>query len=94
MYQIRGYSAHHNQHYVRIRKDAARRLFDTEDCVHVFMMPCNFRPENAWYGRGACLHSLASRDGSTFDETVNAFEYYQCVDSETGRYAAFYLWSE
>lgn len=94
MHQIYGFCPRHNQHYVRIRKNDARRRILTDPNAQIFMMPCNFRPSNMWLDRGADLRYAMSNNGCTFNEAVNAFEYYNCVDSETGRYAAFYLWFE
>ncbi len=70
--------------YVRISKARARKLH--EEGKEVTIHPCNLSPESSW---GYPPH-LSWEPERNFDELVNNFEYYNCANSETGRYAAFY----
>ena len=37
------------------------------------------------------LNTIVKSFGGDFDKMVNNFTYYNCVNSETGRYPAFYV---
>ena len=67
----------------RISKTNARRLH--RDGVPVFICPVNFRPDNMF---APAVHMSTDDD---FDKIVNRFEYYNCTNRETGRYASFYV---
>lgn len=72
--------------YTRISKHAARKRFF--DCEATYMTPCNFRPESPW---AQPVPVPVYDTHNSFTEIVNAFEYYNCTNSETGKYAAFYV---
>ena len=79
--------------YKRINKNAARAAY--MDGLTVVICPCNLRPNQ--YSRGI---NRKDREQFVIDEIgvkndfnnlVNSFEYYNCPNSETGKYAAFYI---
>lgn len=69
----------------RITKAEARKRWDAKQ--QLYIAPCNLRPGGPW-GIGVEFDSENISDD--FDNVVNNFEYYNCHDSETGRYASFY----
>lgn len=71
----------------RIRKDQARKRYNNNEVV--FVVPCRIDPYNVW-GIGGIIKNDPEDPYTTFDTTVNAFEYYNCRN-ETGRYTAFYI---
>lgn len=83
--------------FTRISKAAACRAYMAG--VEVWAVPCNFRP--SWLT--ALVLDRESRAEYVTDEIgarndfyslVNSFEFYNCTNSETGKYAAFYLMTE
>ena len=70
--------------YKRITKQAAERLYKAGQPV--LFCPVNLRPGGMW-GNG-CI--IAKKEGRTFEQDVNEFEFYNC-SSETGNYTAFYV---
>ena len=70
----------------RITKAEARKRWDAKQ--QLYIAPCNLRPSGPW-GIGAEFDSENISDDN-FDNVVNNFEYYNCYDSKTGRYASFY----
>lgn len=77
--------------FTRINKTTARKLYNAG--LDVVFCPCNLRPFNR-YGFGLDMRinkDDISNDGRTFDTVVNYFEYYNCRDTETGKYTAFYM---
>ena len=67
----------------RVQKRCAKRLFNLG--VPVFICPVNFRPNNM-FAPATRMHPEED-----FDTVVSYFETYQCINSETGRRAAFYV---
>lgn len=76
-----------NKNYKRIDKRTARRAFDNG--LTVVFCPCNLRPFTPWHCETDIQKSRC--DGYSFDYMVNLFEVYNCRDSETGKYTAFYI---
>ena len=72
--------------YQRISKQAARKRFDNGLVTYAY--PSNIRPGNMWIQ--AYPFSMSDFSERTFDQFVSEYEYYNCVNSETGRYTAFY----
>ena len=79
--------------YKRINKNAARAAY--MDGLTVIICPCNLRPTQY-------AHRINRKDReqlvideigvkNDFNNRVNSFEYYNCINSETGKYAAFYI---
>ena len=67
----------------RIRKNAARALF--EQHKPVIIIPCKCRIGSAWFTG----HEMVNDGSRGFDQFVNEFSYYNC-NYETGYYPAFY----
>jgi hypothetical protein len=70
--------------YKRITKRAAERLYKIGQPV--LFCPVKLIPGGPW-GDG-CI--VTKKDGRTFKQELNAFEYYNC-SNETGNYTAFYI---
>lgn len=78
-----------NKNYKRIDKRTARRAYNAGLTVH--FCPCNLRPFGFWSCGVDINKNRESLNGYTFDSIVNHFEYYNCRDTETGKYTAFYI---
>ena len=72
--------------YTRISKQAARARHNAGQACYA--IPCKLHPENMW--QPPVPVPVYEPQGATFNEWLNAFEYYNC-DAERGRYAAFYV---
>lgn len=70
--------------FQRISKSAARRAFNAGDPV--YLCAVNLRPGGPWHPE-ICLW----RTGENFEKSVAAFEFYNCINGETGKYAAYYI---
>lgn len=66
----------------RINKKRARKAYNNGQDVLVF--PCNLRPDFF----GVVINNRRGRD---FDKVINEFEFYNCGNRETGRYAAYII---
>lgn len=84
--QINGKSAY----LCRIDKRKARALFDTG--ATVYLVPSNFAPFGAW------IQPLPIKKDNPytwqpadFDTVTNEFKYYNCINSETGFFPAYYF---
>lgn len=69
--------------YTRISKARARKDFDAGKPV--YFCPVNLRPGKPYYPEIGFFDT-----GENFDKSVLAFEFYNCINSETGKYTAFY----
>ena len=76
--------------YKKINKSQARKLY--QSYKPFTMCASNLRPDMF----GCLINSNDTHDMTdvTFDELVNEFIYYNCINSETGRRVAFYVESE
>lgn len=72
--------------FSRISKAKARKLYNAGQIV--YFCPVNLRPGTPWHNE--CAQQLNSVDPYTFEQLVNAFTAYNCINSETGKYIAFY----
>lgn len=72
--------------YTRISKQAARKRFN--ECKATYMIPVNMSPVSMW---AQPVPVPVYDTHNSFTEIVNAFEYYNCTNTETGKYAAFYI---
>lgn len=74
----------------RISKATARRLF-IENKEPLALCPVNLRPGDPWNPQ-IVINPGVNRpcDAAQFSNVVGMFEYYNCINSETGKYAAFY----
>lgn len=70
----------------RISKRAARRIYDNGG--ELTIIACKLSPENTFYNFGITTNK--TRCDATFDQFVNAYEFYNC-NYECGYYAAFYI---
>lgn len=72
----------------RISKADARKRYDNGEMIR--LCPVKFRPDNmaGFFGDIYKDSRLTEKD---FDKTVRMFEYYNCQDSRSGYYAAFYV---
>jgi hypothetical protein len=70
--------------YKRITKRAAEQFYETGQPV--LFCPVKLIPGGAW-GIGC---TITKEEGRTFEQELNAFEYYNC-NNETGYYTAFYI---
>lgn len=71
----------------RISKHAARRVYDNGGVITI--IACKLSPENTFYNFGITTNKTRC-GGATFDQFVNAYEFYNC-NYECGYYAAFYI---
>lgn len=89
-------------HYKRIDKRQARRAYN--DGKTVILCPCNLRPFGFWqpeiyinkndFKKYGYIEPFIFSDGTTemdFNRRLNQFEFYNCINSETGKYTAFYI---
>ena len=72
--------------FKRITRAKAKALYNMGKAV--LLIPCNLNPANIFVG----FYDLRKEDNETpFENAVNAFEYYNCTNNETGYYTAFYI---
>ena len=71
-------------HYIRIPKSDARKRYAAGQ--DVYFCPVNLDPESPW----GLLYEPGDRSIS-FNDHISLFEVYNCTNSETGRYTAFYV---
>lgn len=77
---------HNYEKWTRVSKRTARKAYNNGQAVAI--TPRNIYPFNVW----GTTSTYAGGDGCTpFEDVVNAFEYYNCINSDTGKYAAFYI---
>ena len=82
--------------YTRISKSAARAAYIAGKTV--ILCPCNLRPFGPWHPEtniNRARHTEYITDEisvkNLFNNLVNSFEYYNCSNTETGKYTAFYI---
>ena len=77
----------------RVNKTRARKLFNEGKTVLVIC--CNFWPTGLGGEFLATAEpALLAKEGWDFDKFVKNYEYYNCVNSETGTRAAYYSFSQ
>lgn len=67
----------------RVNKRTARRAYNEGKDVLIF--PRNLRPDFF----GVIVNNR--RNEKDFDKLINAFEFYNCTNAETGRYCAYII---
>lgn len=83
---MKKYSYTHDGYtFERVSKTTARRAY--KNGLHVVLCPCNLRPGYPFHPET----SISGKAAATFEEALNAFEYYNIRNRETGRYTAFYI---
>ena len=70
----------------QVSKATARKLFDSGQSV--YLQSSNFHPFGVW--SNAIDINKSQDESTTFESRVNNFEYYNCANNETGKYATFY----
>lgn len=88
--------ANSGKEYKRINKSAARAAYMAGKTVYV--QACNLRPWSMWgypaaFSRKQAEQFAIDETGvrNYFNSSISSFEYYNCISTQTGRYAAFYL---
>jgi len=71
--------------FERISKKIARTAFNNG--LTVFFCPCKMRPFNNPWGGAVPV----KKSNETFEQVLNAYEYYNCNYNELGKYTAFYI---
>ena len=74
------------KNYRRISKAKARKLYDMG--IDILVVPCKLSPENPW-GIGVTTNGHYW-NGAEFDRFLNEFIWYNCQNTEWGKYPAFY----
>ena len=90
---------HNGKTFIRINKRQAINEFMHGNTV--IISACNVRPFNAWYfgymeySKTICNQRTQVIDYigymNAFKNQVSSFEYYNCTNSNTGKYASFYI---
>lgn len=75
--------------FERIDKKAARIAYNNG--LTVIFCPVNLRPGSPFLLDMPINKNNQNCTGQTFEQVLNAFEFYNCTSSETGRYTAFYI---
>ena len=82
--------------FERVNKKAARAAYKSG--LTVIICPCNLRPFTPWHNeyrmnRKDRAQFVVDEIGvaNDFNNLVNSFEYYNCINSKTGKYSAFYI---
>ena len=82
--------------YKRISKNAARSAYKNGQTVVI--CPCNKRPFPQWHAeytinRNDRAFLVADEIGvkNDFNNLVGSYEFYNCQNPKTGKYAAFYI---
>lgn len=78
---------HGGHTFVRINKTKARGVYQSGKPIAV--IPHRMDPFNLWCP--AFITQPNRCDEETFDQFINAFEYYNCGLCECGKYAAYYI---
>ncbi len=74
------------EQWERITKSEARKRWNAKQ--RLYIAPCNLHPGWPWrFGKEFNSENISD---SSFEDMVSNFEYYNCYDSKTGRYASFY----
>lgn len=73
--------------FTRVSKTIARKAF--VQGFTIAMCPSNLRPGTPWYPE--YITNRATELETDFDKLVNAFEWYNCTDMETGKHASFFM---
>lgn len=72
--------------YTRVSKQAAQKRAIAGDEVYIY--PVNLYPVSFW---DAPALIPKCKDKTAFTQFVNMYEYYNCIDNQTGKYSAFYI---
>ena len=82
--------------FERVSKAAAKKAFING--ITIAFCPCNLRPGTMWhseyiFNRETCSEYIADETGADnyFNNLLNSFEFYNCTNTETGKYTAFFI---
>lgn len=82
--------------YKRITKKAAKAAY--VNGLSIVIVPCNLRPFSPYHfeftlNRKNREQFVIDEIGvkNDFENYINSFEFYNCINSETGKYTAFYI---
>lgn len=82
--------------YKRITKKAAKAAYING--LSIVIVPCNLRPFSPYHfeftlNRKNREQFVIDEIGvkNDFESYINSFEFYNCINSETGKYTAFYI---
>ena len=70
--------------YHRISKAQAKKQYLAGN--YIIACPVNLRPDSAWK-----LFAVLGGSDRSFENAANSCTYYNCINSETGRYLAYYV---
>lgn len=71
---------------LKVTKVQVKKAIKTQGQWKGVVVPCNMNPNSPWYsGSGV---TFTSED--QMNQWLRAFEVQNCVNTQTGRYAAFY----
>lgn len=73
--------------WVRVSKRRAEALYNAGHTIR--LAPSNMHSFGPW----PIYAEINIKFGASFDERINAFEYYNC-SNKNGKYAAYYIRSE
>ena len=81
----------------RISKKKAFSLYHAG--FTVLLQSCNFTPENQYQpaieaNKAERTTRYSAKDAESLSDMIHNFEWYNCVDSETGLYTSFYVNTE
>lgn len=86
----------------RVTKPTAKKHFIAGE--EVLFIPCNLRPFTPWHNEyiedPKQVEARNKRNGEKYDPAkdfemlVNAITFYSCINTETGKYPAFYIRQE
>ena len=76
-----------NKTFTRVSKTIAKKAF--VDGLTIAMCPSNMRPGTPWHPE--YITSRNTDLETDFDKLVNAFEWYNCTDTKTGKHASFFI---
>lgn len=81
--------------YKRINKTAARAAYITGK--NIIICACNMRPFGPWHPEIEINYNRRDETEKDtpapvyFEKLINMFEFYNCINNETGKYTAFYI---
>ena len=82
--------------FTRVSKAAARKAFVSGSTIA--FCPSNLRPGAPWHPEYITSREMRSDyilddigAENDFHNLLNSFEYYNCRDTETGKYTAFFI---
>jgi len=76
-----------NLNIVQIQKRTAKKFFDSGETI--YLQSSNFHPFGFWSTCVEC-NKININSNDPFENIVSSFEYYNCINKETGLYTTFY----